>query len=54
VRVHITGYREGFDPVPQFDDTGIAFGVLKLAAVERREVTAKSETVFLQSKEREP
>jgi 5-deoxy-glucuronate isomerase len=53
--VHLTDYRAGFGPglteITRLgeveDDTGIALGVLKLAAGETHEVTAESETAWL-------
>ncbi len=53
--VHITDHREGFAPgftqITRYDEarenTGIAFGVLKLAKGETHEVTADAETAWL-------
>ncbi len=53
--LHLTGHRGGFGPgmtevtrigEPE-DDTGIAFGVLRLAAGEDFEITAETETAYL-------
>lgn len=53
--VHITDYRDGFKPgltlITRFDEpednTGIGFGILKLAAGETHEVVAETETAWL-------
>jgi len=51
ITVHRRGFGPGFTAVTRLHeaegDTGIAFGVLKLAAGERREVRAERETAWL-------